>query len=421
VHSNYCRLARFACIFSVLCSSWLVAQVINSAKLTPSPLTMNAIAADPFDVETGIYIRVYHDLFIKDSIPIDFIRTQRNMDSRSRSFGIGSSTSYDMFIVGDTNDFTWVALVMGDGSKETYARISSGTGYADGVFENKTSPDEFFGSRISWDGRGSWIVQMRDGSRFTIQGCSANSKPGQCAMTEKSSPRGEHLIIRRDRDGNIQRITSPHGRSVAVAVDAAGRIKRIQDDTGNHWVIYKYYPNGCLRETWSSTGEKQEFGYDEHFNMISVHETGVQNAFIDAYDFTLRNDYDEHDRLRFQETSTGQQWTVEYGTAASDLSRVNTVTAPNGRVRYSFNPDGYEFREEYFHGNRSMWTLELERDALTNSLLKMNLSCRPENITLNLPPNTDIQNGEHRREILSKMCDRNGKTRTLPAEASLPR
>lgn len=52
--------------------------------------------------------------------------------------------------------------------------FSPGTGYADGVFENNTSPDEFYGARIFWDGRGSWTVQMRDGWQYTIQGCSAN-------------------------------------------------------------------------------------------------------------------------------------------------------------------------------------------------------------------------------------------------------
>jgi len=51
----------------------------------------NISAADPFDVGTGIYYREYEDLFVKDTIPIDFVRTQRNMDPRSRSFGIGAA------------------------------------------------------------------------------------------------------------------------------------------------------------------------------------------------------------------------------------------------------------------------------------------------------------------------------------------
>ena len=75
----------------------------------------NITAADPFDVGTGVYYREYRDLYVKDTIPIDFIRTQRNLDPRSRSFGVGGSTSYDMFIIGDVNKFSWVALVGGAG------------------------------------------------------------------------------------------------------------------------------------------------------------------------------------------------------------------------------------------------------------------------------------------------------------------
>jgi hypothetical protein len=55
------------------------------------------------------------------------------------------------------------------------------------VFENNTSPDEFYGSRIFWDGRGSWTVQMRDGWQYTIQGCSANVPIGPIFRTANSA------------------------------------------------------------------------------------------------------------------------------------------------------------------------------------------------------------------------------------------
>ena len=205
---------RFVFLSICLGASWVVgvAQVLQPRDPVSVPLAKNVTAADPFDIETGIYFRAYQDLFVADSIAIDFVRTQRNQDSRVRSFGVGSSTSYDMFIIGDVNKFSWVALVMADGSQETYARISSGSSYADGVFENKSSPDSFYGSRISWNGRGGWTVTMREGGGYTIQGCNANSKPGQCAVTEERNARGERLVIQRDGDGNIQRITSATGR-----------------------------------------------------------------------------------------------------------------------------------------------------------------------------------------------------------------
>ena len=179
---------------------------------------------------------------MKDTIPIAFVRTQRNMDPRSRSFGIGGSTSYDMFIIGDVSKFSWVALVPANGGQERYVRVFSGTGFADGVFENKTTLDRFYGSRIAWNQRGGWNVSLRDGTELTIQGCAATSKPGQCAI----NPNGDRLTILRDREGNMLRITSPHGHTVSLQNDPQGRITRAQDAAGR-WVRYEYDENGALK------------------------------------------------------------------------------------------------------------------------------------------------------------------------------
>src|SRR5215469_3139203 len=171
------RLRFLHIILFLISSSFATAQVEQPDNIFKSSYD-NITAADPFDVGTGLYFREYRDLYVEDTIPIDFVRTQRNMDPRSRSFGVGASTSYDMFIVGDVYKFSWVALVLADGSQERYARISPGTGFANGVFENKTTLDKFFGSRIVWNKRGGWTVSLRDGTEYTVQGCGAKSKPG---------------------------------------------------------------------------------------------------------------------------------------------------------------------------------------------------------------------------------------------------
>jgi len=411
----------FALLSICLGSSWLVgvAQVLQPSGPVSVPLVMNVTAADPFDVETGIYFRAYQDLFVEDSIPISFVRTQRNMDSRVRSFGVGSSTSYDMFIIGDVQRFSWVALVMADGSREVYTRISPGTGYADGKFENKTCPGRFYGSQLFWNGRGGWTVTMKDGSGYTIQGCGATSKPGQCAVIEERNARGERLVIQRDRDGNIQRITSPHGKSVSVSTDAGGRITRAQDDSG-HWVSYRYDPKGGLSEAWNWRGQRQKFEYDARFNMISIHETGAATASSKAYSFSIVNQYDEHDRLKFQKTSTGQQWTVEYITREGDRTRVANITAPDGLVRYFFNLSGYEFREEYVSRTGSGYILTMPRDPQSNFVRSMSLTCTPENVQSALPDAMDLPEGESRRQLLSSLCDHTTKKHPLPFQPNLP-
>jgi len=262
----------------------------------------NITAADPFDVGTGVYYREYEDLFVKDTIPIDFVRSQMNMDPRSRSFGIGGMASYDMFIVGDVNKFSWVALVRANGEQERYERISPGTGFADAVFENKTSLNRFFGSRIAWKKFGGWSVGLSDGTEYTIQGCAPNSKPGLCAVTEIKNSQGDRLTIRRDRDGNILRIISPHGHTVSIEHDSEERITKATDDVG-HWVKYEYDEHGGLKKAVNWSGATQTFRYDTSFNMISAHEFTPAVDGHPACQVTVRNWFDKKNRFAGQKVS----------------------------------------------------------------------------------------------------------------------
>ena len=46
-------------------------------------------------------------------------RVYRQSDSRSRSFGIGATHPYDIFLVGDLNPYTYQELILADGGKGT--------------------------------------------------------------------------------------------------------------------------------------------------------------------------------------------------------------------------------------------------------------------------------------------------------------
>ncbi len=61
----------------LLASLTTVAQVQQPYGIFKSAHN-NITAADPFDLGTGVYFREYEDLRVKDTIPIDFIRSQRN-------------------------------------------------------------------------------------------------------------------------------------------------------------------------------------------------------------------------------------------------------------------------------------------------------------------------------------------------------
>ena len=365
----------------------------------------NITAVDPFDIATGIYYREYEDLFVKDTIPIDFVRTQRNMDPRSRSFGMGGSTSYDMFIVGDVSKFSWVALVLADGGQERYVRVSPGTGFADGVFENKTTLDRFYGSRIAWNQHGGWKVSMRDGTELTIQGCGATSKPGQCAVIEIKNAKGDRLTVTRDRDGNILRITSPAGHAVDLEHDPQGRITKAEDDAG-HWLKYDYDESGALKKVANWRGTTQQFRYDDRFNMLSVHEHSPRTGTHPACDVTVTNRFDEKNRFAGQKVSTGDFASVNYTTAASGDIREVGIHSQDGLEHFFFNDAGYTVREDFSRGKGTAWSLRRVRDAQTNAVLDVRLQCRTTEIQGPVKLDGFLEKSQLYIPYFSRFCDR---------------
>jgi YD repeat-containing protein len=390
-------------IFSLLFAPLALAQVHQPLEFNGNRVGFGVKAGDPFDVGTGIYYRTYLDLLVADTIPVRFERTQRNQDLRSRSFGIGGSTFYDMFIIGDVETFSWVSLVMADGGQIRYARISPGTSYSDGVFEDQATPGQFLGSRITWNWwHGNWTVALKNGTQFVVQGCSGNSKPGQCAVTEIKNKKGERLKVNRDGDGNIVRITSPNGHFVSVTNDSAGRITRIDDDA-KHWVSYQYDSAGALVKSGNWRGDAQDFRYDAHVNMTRVEESGTDDK--GPYHFTINNTFDEQNRFKGQTVSTGTFSSAKYVTDdKGNVTQVN-VGGPEGFSRYFFNEFGYETRQEFQPVKGAGWTYERVRNPNSNATTEVVVRCR--NATVELPIEFDIplgQDGETRIDYISAAC-----------------
>jgi len=58
------------------------------------------------------------------TLPIVLTQTYRQNDSGSRAFGIGSSHSYERFLVGDTNPYTFMDLILPDGGRIHFVRTT---------------------------------------------------------------------------------------------------------------------------------------------------------------------------------------------------------------------------------------------------------------------------------------------------------
>jgi YD repeat-containing protein len=208
---------------------------------------------DPVDCSTGLFIESHADISLADVVPIVFTRTYRTADTRSRPFGIGATDNYEMFLVGSSNPWTYQDLILPDGARIYYPRISSGTGYTDAVYQNTSSPGFFYGSTIAWNGNG-WNLKLRDGTIYSFPDSYLATNPAMAALIAITDRNGNKLTISRDSNGNITQITAPNGRRLQFQHDSSNRITQIQDDL-ERTVTYTYDSYSAAgRPACSSTG-----------------------------------------------------------------------------------------------------------------------------------------------------------------------
>jgi YD repeat-containing protein len=343
-------------------------------SIAPSDKIRLATDGDPIDLYSGLYMRTNTDLAVQDTLSIGVQRTYRNADSRSRSFGIGTSHLYDMFIVGDAVRFTYVKLVLPDGAPMRYERISPGTGYANGVFEHTSTPTIFYGSRIFWNGTG-WTVSLRDGSSYKLLGCSPGStRPGQCGLIEYRSSRGEVIGVERAANGDITRVVSPHGKWIEFTYDQNDRVTSAAASTGE-MARYGYDAKGRLTNVTPSEGPAFRYEYDDGDRMINIFEG----------DQVIHNFYD-HDLCIRQPWSRGKsraKFSFKYVLDSQNQHVETDVTEPDGTLRkVVFNENGYVVSDTRHSGRRDEASLVYMRDSETNNIRGITVACGTKHAVL---------------------------------------
>jgi len=106
-------------------------------------------AGDPVDLGTGLFVMEKTDLVIPDVIPLVIRRTYRQWDSVARPFGVGMSFDYHLWLQGEQLTFSYAELILADGGRVYYDRISPGISATDAVYEHTRTP--FYKSRLAWN------------------------------------------------------------------------------------------------------------------------------------------------------------------------------------------------------------------------------------------------------------------------------
>jgi len=373
----------------------IVAGVLALAPANHATAQERAVDGDPVDLFTGLHTREHDDFVLDGSPAIRLTRSYRNRDSASRAFGIGTSHSYDLYLVGDAVAFTYVDLILKDGGRIRYLRTSPGSSHTGAEFLHTATPSPFFMSRLRWNGDG-WDIDLRDGSRYSFLPCGgARSRYLHCGLIEYRDGRGGRLTMTRDEFGNLTTITSGWFWTVRLTHDAAHRVVRARTGIGPAvtTAAYEYDAAGRLGKVmWSHIDARtvvfeivrsyltwrlpsfgrlwiertMEYTYDDHHQMLIVKEPGLE----------LEHEYDSAGRVIRQQVAGWGVWSFTYTEAQGKVVQTDVVNPDGRHRRVVFNADGYSLSDTVSPGQADEDATLYDRGPNTNAATRITVNCR---------------------------------------------
>jgi RHS repeat-associated protein len=237
---------------------------------------------DPVDLSTGQFIYSKTDMSIPDVVPINLTRTYIANDSLSRAFGIGTTQSYDIFMVGDTFPYTYQELILPNGSRVRFDRISAGTSWTDAVYIS-TSPDPlFYGAILHFNSNDTWTVTRKDGIVYVFPDSFAQSKSQCQAVIQIIDRHGNKTKL--DRSScNLTQITSPNGRFIQLQYDSQNRITTATDNIGRN-VTYTYDLVGRLSTVTDLDGGVTTYTYTDQNELATITDPRGLRYLTNQYD-----------------------------------------------------------------------------------------------------------------------------------------
>lgn len=293
---------------------------------------------DPVDLGTGLLVYQKTDLSLSDVSPLSLTRTYRQSDSTSRAFGNGTSHNYDIFLVGSTVPYTYQELILADGGRIRFDRISTGTNFNDAVYQANSTPGCWFGAQIKQGGPAFWTLTKKDGTVLGFPESDTATRSQQAALLFIQDRNGNTVNLTRDSSGNLTRITSPNGRWIQLTYDTSNRVTQAQDNIGRI-AQYSYNANGYLGQVIDANGGLWQYGYDSSNRMSTI--TDARNILY------LQNQYDGNDRVVKQIQADNTNYQFSYISDGNGNITQTNVTDPRNNVRQVFfnptpvSPSGY--------------------------------------------------------------------------------
>jgi YD repeat-containing protein len=325
-----------------------------------------------FDLGTGLYVREDDDFVLHATPSFVFRRTYRTQDRISREFGVGAMHNADWYLIGDTASFQWAALVLADGGRIEFSRVSTGTSYSDALFEHWGSPSMFYGSRLGWAGLG-WLLRLHDGSLMKISACGPDGR-SKCTLLDIRDSDGHRTSFQRDSASRLLKIdTGP--QSIAFSYDDRGRVVEAHDSSG-HRLRYTYDDAGRLARAAASDGPVRSYAYDNADRMTRVEEPGriVENAY-DAEGLCQRQVVRFTDASGKPSAREPYVYELSYRKDDGRISQTDLRQSSGQHRRIKFNPTGYMISDTYAPDTQAAVEVSYDRDASTNVVTAVTVTC----------------------------------------------
>ncbi|MBI4904432.1 MAG: RHS repeat protein [Acidobacteria bacterium] len=289
---------------------------------------------DPIELCSGMFQEHNVDMTLPDVAPIQLTRSYRPGDHLSRPFGVGTSHSYEMFLVGTTNGYTWMDLILPSGSKIHFVRTSAGTSWTDAVLEHTSTPSQWYKAKISWRSTGGWDLRTRHGTVYAFPDGAYQTIAAKMALLSIRDRNGNTVTIQRDSStGRVTRVTSPNGKWIALSYDAANRITQATDNGGRVYQ-YQYDEGGRPVKVVNPLGGVVEYTYDANNQMLTKKDPNGNIRFS--------NEYDTQGRVFRQTLANGGVYQIAYTEDQNGNIVQTDVTDPGGYVRrVTYDTSGY--------------------------------------------------------------------------------
>lgn len=345
------------------------------------------------DLATGLYVREDEDLVLGETPPFVWRRTYLVGDHVSRQFGVGATHNGEWYLIGDPARFQWAELILADGGRIRFDRLTPGASFMNAVFGHTSTPTGFYGSSLGWVGLG-WALRLRDGSVVRFLQCGPGSRP--CSLDEIRDPDGHTTSFGRDRTGLLRRVDT-HRQHLRFEYDDHQRIVRALDDS-QHIVEYEYDSEGRLVRATSKDAVRS-YTYDSAHRLVTVREPG--RVVVNRYDGTNRLVHQTVQR------PPAPDYTEAFAYIVNGDSVVETTVTENdgSRTRYRFDEQHRMMVKLYDRPGRPPVTVSFDRahGGLVRSLtVRCTKSGRP--VTDTVP----VGSGDEERvasEMMRDTCD----------------